>query len=193
MGFENVEEIGTDERLTAGNGDEIDSHLLPLPEYPVDHFCFQFLPFWVLAGITTVTVQVAPHGGAENHEKGRIEPVPGAKFFPLGVSGDELIDNEVLGEFSQAIFGTSTDGPPAMQEEALEKLLPFRIIGDSLQSSADDGELQEPPLADIRKDFEDGFCGLDSGELLETTLGFHPASPLRVLTGSFPYIQRVKA
>jgi hypothetical protein len=158
----------------------------------VDHFGLQFLPFWVLAGITTVTVQVAPHGGAENHEKGRIEPVPGAEFFPLGVSGDELIDDQVLGEFSQAIFGTSTDGPPAMQEEASEKLLPFRIIGNSLQPSSDDGELQKPLLAYMRKDFEEGFRGLDSGELLETTLCSHPASPLRVLTGSFPYIQGVK-
>ncbi len=130
--------------------------------------------------------------GLRTMKKGRIEPVPGAEFFPLGVSGDELIDDKVFGEFSQAVFGTSTDGPPAMQEEALEKLLPFRIIGDRLQPSSDDGELQEPLLADMRKDLEDGFRGLDSGELLETTLGFHPASPLRILTGPSPYIQGVK-
>jgi len=103
------------------------------------------------------------------------------------------MDDEVLGKFSQAVSGTSTDGPPTVEEETLEEFLPFGIIRDRLQASFNDGELKKPLLADPGKDFEDRFCGLNGGELFDPILGIHLAAPRRALKGSSPFVQQVKA
>jgi len=96
----------------------------------IDQLRLQFLSFIIIAGITAITVQVTAHGRADHKKEWGAKPVPGVEFVPPGAGGDELIDDEVLGELSSAALGTSADGSPPLDKETLEEISPFGVIGD---------------------------------------------------------------
>jgi hypothetical protein len=127
-----------------------------------------------LAGIASIAGEVAAHRGAENEEERGIEAIAPKKLFPPTDGQEKFIDNQVFGELVQTIPGTPSLQPPDLEEDTLEKISSFRVIGNMLESFAYQGQGKEPFLADVGEYSENRFGCLGRGEMLNSLVGIHP-------------------
>jgi hypothetical protein len=144
----NIKEILPHKRFSPRDGDKIDAHLFGFLKKVMDEGCLQFLPLVIIPGITAITIQVTTHGWADHQKERRMESISGFKLVPFGGGGDELVDDEVFSKLGQAFPGTPTDGPLDVEKKAFKEISAFRIIGNRIQAFLNQGESQEPLLAD---------------------------------------------
>jgi hypothetical protein len=81
MSFANIEEVVSEKRLSSENDNQMDSHLLGFINDAVYLLAFQFPFFGVIPCITTITVEITTHRGADEDGSRRIKPCLLGKLF----------------------------------------------------------------------------------------------------------------
>lgn len=107
-----------------------------------------------------------------------MEFVAGVKFPTLRFGSDELIEKQVFSNFFEAILGHPADVSPNLNDHAFQEIARVRIMGDALQTSADDGQTEQLVLADSRQNLDDGFDDLNRGDLPDILPGLHSKAGL---------------
>src|SRR3990172_6745777 len=99
MLLEEIEEVPSQKRLSAGDDHQVDAHFLAFPNQAIHHLKRELFFGRIGTRITAIAVQIAPHRGAHQHRIGWCKTPLRFKCLSAVGTYEKLIDDKIFNDF----------------------------------------------------------------------------------------------